>query len=50
MCIGVNLMAYKLIKCGDYRERRTFSKIKRTYELKDLLEIQKKRIKKKKTK
>ena len=28
-------MAYKLIKCGDYRERRTFSKIKRTYELKD---------------
>ena len=35
-------MAYKLIKCGDYRERRTFSKIKRTYELKDLLEIQKK--------
>ena len=35
-------MAYKLINCGDYRKRRTFSKIKRTYELKDLLEIQKK--------
>ena len=35
-------MAYKLINCGDYRKRRTFSRIKRTYELKDLLEIQKK--------
>ena len=35
-------MAYKLINCGDYRQRRTFSRIKNTYELKDLLEIQKK--------
>ena len=35
-------MAYKLINCGDYRQRRSFSRIKQTYELKDLLEIQKK--------
>lgn len=35
-------MAYKLINCGDYRQRRSFSRIKHTYELKDLLEIQKK--------
>ena len=35
-------MAYKIIKCGDHRERRSFSRIKNTYELKDLLEIQKK--------
>ena len=35
-------MSYKIIKCGDYRERRNFSKIRNTYELKDLLEIQKK--------
>ena len=35
-------MAYKLINCGDYRQRRSFSRIKKTYELKDLLEIQKK--------
>ena len=35
-------MAYKLINCGDYRQRRSFSRIKNTYELKDLLEIQKK--------
>ena len=35
-------MAYKLIDCGDYRKRRSFSRIKKTYELKDLLEIQKK--------
>jgi DNA-directed RNA polymerase, beta subunit len=40
MCIGVNLVAYKVIKCGDHRERRSFSRIKNTYELKDLLEIQ----------
>ncbi len=33
-------MAYKIIKCGDHRERRSFSKIRNTYELKDLLEIQ----------
>ena len=35
-------MAYKTIKYGDHRERRNFSKIRNTYELKDLLEIQKK--------
>ncbi len=35
-------MAYKLVNCGDYRQRRSFSRIKKTYELKDLLEIQKK--------
>ncbi|MBQ6547138.1 MAG: DNA-directed RNA polymerase subunit beta [Bacilli bacterium] len=35
-------MAYKTIKCGDHRTRRSFSKIKNTYELTDLLEIQKK--------
>ena len=33
-------MAYKIIDCGDYRKRRSFSKIRNTYELKDLLEIQ----------
>ena len=33
-------MAYKNVKCGDHRVRRSFSKIKNTYELKDLLEIQ----------
>ena len=35
-------MAYKIINCGDHRTRRSFSKIKNTYELTDLLEIQKK--------
>ena len=35
-------MAYKIIKCGEHRQRRSFSRIKNTYELKDLLEIQKK--------
>ena len=35
-------MAYKIVKCGDHRERRNFSKIRNTYELKDFLEIQKK--------
>ena len=35
-------MAYKIINCGDHRKRRSFSRIKNTYELKDLLEIQKK--------
>ncbi len=35
-------MAYKITKCGDHRERRNFSKIRNSYELKDLLEIQKK--------
>ena len=35
-------MSYKIVKCGDYRERRNFSRIRNTYELKDLLEIQKK--------
>ena len=36
------IVAYKLKKCGDYRERRSFSKSKNTMELTDLLEIQKK--------
>ena len=35
-------MSYKNVKCGDYRERRNFSRIRNSYELKDLLEIQKK--------
>ncbi len=35
-------MAYKIINCGDHRKRRSFSRIRNTYELKDLLEIQKK--------
>ena len=35
-------MAYKIVDCGAHRQRRNFSKIKNTYELKDLLEIQKK--------
>ena len=38
----MNHVAYKIVKCGDYRERRNFSRIRNTYELKDLLEIQKK--------
>jgi len=33
-------VAYKIINCGDHRKRRSFSRIKNTYELKDLLEIQ----------
>ena len=28
MCIGVNIVAYKNVKCGDFRTRRNFSKIK----------------------
>ena len=35
-------MAYKVIKCGEHRQRRSFSRIRNTYELTDLLEIQKK--------
>ncbi len=35
-------MAYKVVNCGDHRKRRNFSKIRNTYELSDLLEIQKK--------
>ena len=35
-------MAYKIINCGDHRKRRSFSRIKNSYELTDLLEIQKK--------
>jgi len=35
-------VAYKIINCGDHRQRRSFSKIKNAYELTDLLEIQKK--------
>ena len=35
-------MAYKVVDCGDHRKRRNFSKIRNTYPLSDLLEIQKK--------
>jgi DNA-directed RNA polymerase subunit beta len=42
LVLGVNSVAYKNVKYGDYRERRNFSRIRNTYELKDLLEIQKK--------
>jgi len=35
-------VAYKIIKCGEHRQRRSFSRIRNTYELTDLLEIQKK--------
>ena len=35
-------MSYKIVKSGDHRERRNFSRIRNSYELKDLLEIQKK--------
>ena len=35
-------MAYKIVKDGKHHERRNYSKIRNTYELKDLLEIQKK--------
>ena len=35
-------MSYKIVKSGDFRERRNFSRIRKSYELKDLLEIQKK--------
>ena len=35
-------MSYKIVNCGGHRDRRNFSKIRNTYELKDLLEIQKK--------
>ena len=42
LVLGVNHVAYKIVKYGDYRERRNFSRIRNTYELKDLLEIQKK--------
>ncbi len=35
-------MAYKTLKFGSYRERRSFAKSKNTLELADLLEIQKK--------
>lgn len=35
-------MSYKIVNCGGHRERRNFSKIRNAYELKDLLEIQKK--------
>ena len=42
LLFGVKKVSYKIVKCGDHRERRNFSKIRNTYELKDLLEIQKK--------
>ena len=35
-------MSYKIVNCGGHRERRNFSNIRNAYELKDLLEIQKK--------
>ena len=34
-------MSYKVVKYGDFRKRRNYSRIKNSYELKDLLEIQK---------
>ena len=34
-------MAYKIVKCGDYQERRSFSKVKNKYELTNLLDVQK---------
>lgn len=34
------IVAYKVINCGDHRQRRSFSRIKNKFELKDLLEIQ----------
>jgi len=37
-----DIVAYKTLKFGDYRERRSFAKTKNTLELQDLLEIQKK--------
>jgi len=37
-----DIVAYKTLKFGDYRERRSFAKSKNTLELADLLEIQKK--------
>ena len=42
MCIGVKYVSYKIVNCGGHRERRNYSKIRDIYELKDLLEIQKK--------
>ena len=38
----MNLVSYNIVKSGDYRERRNFSRIRKSYELKDLLEVQKK--------
>ena len=35
-------MSFKLVNCGDHRQRRNFSRIRNSYELKGLLEIQKK--------
>lgn len=35
-------MSYKIVEYGKKRERRNYSRIRNTYELKDLLEIQKK--------
>ena len=35
-------MSYKIVKSGDHRKRRNFSSIRNSYDLKDLLEIQKK--------
>jgi len=37
-----DIVAYKTLNFGDYRERRSFAKSKNTLELQDLLEIQKK--------
>mgnify|MGYP005768936555 FL=1 len=40
--MGWILVSYKIVKYGKKRERRNYSRIRNTYELKDLLEIQKK--------
>ena len=42
MICGVNLVSFKLVNCGDHRQRRNFSRIRSSYELQGLLEIQKK--------
>ena len=42
MCIGVKYVSYKIVNCGGHRKRRNYSRIRDIYELKDLLEIQKK--------
>ena len=40
--MGWILVSYKIVEYGKKRERRNYSRIRNTYELKDLLEIQKK--------
>ena len=35
------VMPYKIVQSGDKRERRNFSKISKSYEVKGLLDVQK---------